>query len=344
MTMMRAQRTSGSERDRSWVLIGVIALVQGCAFFPPLPRPDLDDHVSHVDTPQETSGAWKVEQIDSRKIRESSGLVKSRTHPDVFWTHNDSGDEPRIFAITARGEVLAEYEILGVEAVDWEDIAIDDSRNLYIADFGNNFNRRTDLTVYRVPEPDPRLGAGTARSDRKYEFRYSEQTRVPSHCPANFDAEALFWMEGDLYVLTKHRSDLETVLLRIPGSAEETELVLHPLARFDVGKGRRMIFGRRTRGVWHDFFGMVTAADLSPDGRTLAILTYYAIFLYERTPEGDEAGRPFELLHHIDLDSRRLGQVESIAWADDALIFGNENGALYRIPPGALTTLVSYPP
>ena len=331
----------GPERSWRWLLIGAVGLLQGCAFLPPLPQANLDDHSS---APAEAPGAWKVERIDSRKIRESSGLVKSRTHPDVFWTHNDSGGEPRIFAITSRGEMLAEYEITGVEAIDWEDIAIDDSGNLYIADFGNNLNRRTDLTIYRVPEPDPLLAVRTARSDRKYRFRYSEQTRVPSHRPANFDAEALFWMEDDLYVLTKHRSDLESVLLRIPGSAGETELVLEPLMRFDVSQGRRTIFGLQARDVWHDFFGMVTAADLSPDGQTLALLTYYAIFLYERTPEGDVAGRPFELLHHIDLDSRRLGQVESIAWADDALIFGNEKGALYRIPLEALTTLAGYPP
>jgi hypothetical protein len=28
--------------------------------------------------------------------KENSGIVKSRRQDDVFWIHNDSGDEPRI--------------------------------------------------------------------------------------------------------------------------------------------------------------------------------------------------------------------------------------------------------
>ncbi len=32
-------------------------------------------------------------------IDELSGIVKSRTYPDVYWVHNDSGDEARIFAV-----------------------------------------------------------------------------------------------------------------------------------------------------------------------------------------------------------------------------------------------------
>ena len=31
------------------------------------------------------------------ELRESSGLGISRTRPGVFWTHNDSGDRPRLY-------------------------------------------------------------------------------------------------------------------------------------------------------------------------------------------------------------------------------------------------------
>src|SRR4051794_6987818 len=50
---------------------------------------------------------FKLGRIDSREITESSGLAASRKHPGVFWTHNDSGNGPYIFAITRDGHLLA---------------------------------------------------------------------------------------------------------------------------------------------------------------------------------------------------------------------------------------------
>ena len=48
--------------------------------------------------------------IEDRNIREASGLVKSKLNSDVkthkhaiFWTHNDSGDRARVFAIRVGG-------------------------------------------------------------------------------------------------------------------------------------------------------------------------------------------------------------------------------------------------
>ena len=86
-------------------------------------------------------------------ITEPSGLVASQSQSDVFWTHNDSGDAARIFAVTGRGALLAEFQVNGAEATDWEAIATDDQGRLYVADFGNNLNRRRDLVIYVMAEP-----------------------------------------------------------------------------------------------------------------------------------------------------------------------------------------------
>ena len=88
--------------------------------------------------------------LQSDAISESSGLVASRTHDGVFWTHNDSGDAPRIFAIDRSGALLAEVVVEGARNRDWEDIAIDDTGHLFLADIGNNGSQRLDLTVYKV--------------------------------------------------------------------------------------------------------------------------------------------------------------------------------------------------
>src|SRR5688500_11577539 len=51
-------------------------------------------------------GEFKIGRLDSRAIPESSGVVASRKHPGVFWTHSDSGNGPAIFAVSRDGTLL----------------------------------------------------------------------------------------------------------------------------------------------------------------------------------------------------------------------------------------------
>jgi len=96
--------------------------------------------------------------VSDVRIGEASGLGASRIHEDVLYTHNDSGDSPRIFALALDGEVVAEIEMEDAEAVDFEDMAVGpgpepDVSYVYVADMGNNFGERMSLQVYRFPEP-----------------------------------------------------------------------------------------------------------------------------------------------------------------------------------------------
>ena len=294
-----------SVRGRKTILLGA-ALLWGCAAFPPLPPSALEPE-------------WQVHRLEAAAIRESSGLVASRQYPGIFWTHNDSGDIPRIFAITAEGGLVAEFRVEGALHRDWEDIAADPDGNLYVGDFGNNFNDRRDLRVYRIPEPDPAGGDGVAWADRELPFRYADQRAFPDPKARNFDAEALFWMDGGLVILTKHRSDTRSQLYRLPAEPLPggEERVLEPVARLEMG-------GSRAR-----FFGNVSGADLHPEGRLLAVLTYSAIHLYAA---GGAPDTPFREVRRIELRRRRTRQAESIAWDGDDLLFGNEQGYLFRIP------------
>lgn len=137
--------------------------------------------------PASFGSAALFEKPDARfedpAINESSGLVKSRRLDGVFWTHNDSGDRPRIFAVTREGRSIGAVEILKARNVDWEDIAIDDVGFLYLCDIGNNRNRRTDLIVYRVPEVNPKR-IRTANVAARFPFRYPG-LRSPTQRPAS---------------------------------------------------------------------------------------------------------------------------------------------------------------
>ena len=291
------------------------AALAGCVLVP-LPLPDLE-------------GEWSIHQIESLEISESSGLVKSRSHPGVFWTHNDSGDVPRIFAISAHGHLIGEFPVEGAEARDWEDIAIDDSGHLYIGDIGNNANERRDLAVYRMSEPDPARDA-SARVDRVLRYRYADQEGFPEKDHSVFDSEAMFWLSGDLYLFTKHRTDTKTKLYRLPTSAHDGERALEPIAEFEVG------------GSSSSLFGNTTAADVSDDGRTVALLCYQRLILFEVRGSGDALS--LHEVRRIELDPNRTRQAESVAWDERALIFGNEQRSIFRIPDPLAPGLDRYPP
>ncbi len=91
----------------------------------------------------------------SDKVDECSGIVASRAYPGVFWTHEDGGLSNNLYAVDEKGDFLFKTDVAGAKNVDWEDIAIDDEGFLYIADVGNNKNKREDLLVYKVSEPNP---------------------------------------------------------------------------------------------------------------------------------------------------------------------------------------------
>src|SRR4051812_4643102 len=57
--------------------------------------------------------------LQNKKVNESSGIVVSRRTPGVFWTHNDSGDGPNLFATDRKGRSLASFTVTGATNVDW---------------------------------------------------------------------------------------------------------------------------------------------------------------------------------------------------------------------------------
>ncbi|MFZ4575153.1 MAG: endonuclease/exonuclease/phosphatase family protein [Phycisphaerales bacterium] len=202
--------------------------------------------------------------------KEVSGIVRSRRDPTVFWTLNDSGDEPRVYPVRADGSVVASERypeipgtlIGGAINGDWEDIALDASGRLIAADCGNNSNARADLTLYFIEEPEPTEGRTSFTA--KVAFRYPDQNRRPApKDDFNFDAEAVFTVGDDVFILSKNRSDTFTKLYKLDDRATDRVNTLTYIDRFDV-KGR------------------ATGADASDDGLKLAVLTYDRVWVFER--------------------------------------------------------------
>ncbi|MFB0564179.1 MAG: hypothetical protein ACETWK_00700 [Candidatus Aminicenantaceae bacterium] len=253
-------------------------------------------------------------KLDFPLITESSGLVKSRLWPDVFWTHNDHGNEARIFPVRRDGSIIKakwgeDYSgVLVVDGVniDWEDIATDNDGNLIIGAFGNNSSTRRDLAFYIIREPYP-LYTLITRISKKIQFYYPDQDGFPPS-KENFDAEACFWSRGKIYILSKHRSDTFTTLYRLDSM---DPFDLNPLT----------ILGT------FDSKGMVTGADATPDGNRLAVLTFNSVWLFEVSDSSDDYfnGK----ISWLPIIAK---QCEGICFDGNTLIISNEQRDLFELP------------
>jgi len=193
-------------------------------------------------------------RVASSAATELSGLVLSRSRPGVLWTHNDSGDSPRLLAVRSSGATVAEVALAGAENVDWEDIAAGPGGALLVGDIGDNLARRPSVVVYRVPEPQ---ASGTVAVAARYELRYPDGAR---------DAEALLFDRSSATIVIVSKSyggEAGVYAARRPSSQHATTL-------------------RRSATVKLGPVEPVTAGDVSADGRTIALRTYDGTYVWRR--------------------------------------------------------------
>ncbi len=256
--------------------------------------------------------------------KEVSGIVPSRQWPGIFWVHNDSGDETRVYPIGRDGRLIPSARkanapgvlIGGVINSDWEAIAVDASGHVIVADVGNNSNARRDLALHYVIEPEPTVGfTGLVKS---IFVRYPEQKAWPApKDDFNYDCEGIFTKGDAVYFVTKRRSDTLTRLYRLDAPKIGVVNLLTPVADFDVR-------------------GRATAADATPDGRRLAVLTYDAIWLFEAATKGGDdwlAGSVWWL------PFRGVKGAEGVCFdGPDTILIAAEEGAgkLYSVPVSTL--------
>lgn len=199
-----------------------------------------------------------VGRLSPGKLEENSGMVASTIVSNRVYALNDSGHPPELFVFSLNDFPLVTHLAIPVEAArnrDWEDIASTDDGRLLLADVGNNQNKRRDLKIYLVKEPGEKPWPESLPVDASLAIYFPDQTAFPPE-KRNFDCEAVFVLGKHVYLLTKHRSDRDTKLYRtkLPDSGVHME-------KSDV-----KLVSRREN------VGMVTAADLHPDGKRHGVL------------------------------------------------------------------------
>jgi hypothetical protein len=206
-------------------------------------------------------------------LTELSGIVASRSQPGVFFAHNDSGDSARFFAFDSSGRPLAEFQVQGASAADWEDMALGPCPGgscLFFGDIGDNSEQRAGIAILRVPEPGIPTGADGGTSVVAHErFEYS-------YAPGPQNAEALLAdpRTGNLYIVTKNPSGTSLVFRidapRSPGSVQTLQTLAELTLPMPGGP-------------------LVTGGAVHPCGDRLLLRTYSALFEYVAP-----AGQPLE--------------------------------------------------
>jgi hypothetical protein len=187
---------------------------------------------------------------------ELSGLVRSRTQPDLLWSHDDSGAGPILYGLRTDGRVAAKPAVTGAEAFDWEDIATgpasDGAAALYVGDIGDNGAARATIDVCRVAEP--KVGDAATQTADRLTLRYPDGAH---------DAEALLVdpLRGDLVVVTKGLTS---------GRAYSAS------ARLPAGSQTTLSAGPRIA------MSLVTAGDVSADGRVVVLRGYGRVAVWIR--------------------------------------------------------------
>jgi hypothetical protein len=247
-------------------------------------------------------------RVDAAQATELSGLVRSPTQPGVLWAHNDSGDRARIFALRTDGSEIASLDVPGADATDGEDIAVGPGGSLLLGDIGDNGEARPNIDVYRVAEPKLSLNPTATAPAERLRLGYPDG-------PHNAETLLADPRTGELLVITKQLDGRSRVYSGDVAAGDQT---LRLVATLRLGVG-----------------GLATGGDVSGDGRTVALRTYSALFVWKRTA-GVSLARTLRRTPCVgSAPLFREGQGESLALSRDGRSF-------FTVPEGAGATVRRY--
>lgn len=269
-------------------------------------------------------GVTVLGTVDTPALDEASGIVASRAHPGVLWSHNDGGDDVGVFAIGDDGRDLGFHPLPVPDGVDVEDIAMVSGTagdDILLADIGDNRATRESIRIYRFAEPDPDV-ADTIGAFTVLEFTYPDR-------PHNAEALLVDEAANRVVIVTKEQAldegepdeygrteasfvfegDLDgdgPVELALVGMLDAVGLELldddpdaHPAGMLGFG-------------------GIPTGGDVAADGTVVALRTYQALWLWNRRPGQTVVDALGSTPCQVTTPLERQG--ESVAFIDGGLV------------------------
>lgn len=248
-----------------------------------------------------------VASLADPALRESSGVAVSRRFPGVLWTHNDAGNPAVLFATDTTGAALGQWTVSGAASRDWEDIGLGPcpaGACLYLGDIGDNAERRDQVVIYRMAEPDPATAGSAIEGIDSIVVRYPDRPR---------DVEALFVDDSStVWLVSKGRSD-GIFLYRVGSEGWAT------------GTATAENFGPLP--IAHHFASgnVVSGGSIATDQQLVVVRTYRDLFFFSRSADGRLAPAPKP--NRCDILGLEI-QGEAVDWWDDStLVLTSEGGA-----------------
>ena len=237
-----------------------------------------------------------IAKLNDTKIDEASGLAESIRYPGHFWTHNDSGDEARLFLVNMDGQTVVTLSIEGATNRDWEDIATglgttEGESYIYVGEIGDNYAQYPYKHIYRIEEPQlTNLNEGQTLLSGPVE------TITFSYADGNRDAETVMVdpQTNDIYIVSKREDQVHLYFMEYPQSLTDT-LVLPVVQTLP--------------------FTRITAGDISADGSEIIIKSLTQVHYWKRNNNesvSETLKRMAEKLPYLIEP-----QGEAIAWLKD---------------------------
>jgi len=231
---------------------------------------------SQTDCPDWASDRSTRKSLSIDALTESSGLAWHPGRPDILWTHNDSGNRPRLFALGLDGEHRATVTLPDeVSNTDWEDISAGECPGeasgacVAVGDIGDNRSERDSVAVYwiRLPEAERVDAAGKSDAETDVQTDVEATWRVTYEDGAR-NAEALF-IDPDreaIWIVEKALDGRAGVYRVAPTEPGGTDVETSAERRATIDLDHFLPLGRT-----------VTAAALGPDERSVILRTYLSV-------------------------------------------------------------------
>jgi hypothetical protein len=218
-------------------------------------------------------GTRRLVEVQERALKEASALAASQRWPGVYWTLNDSGNSPDVFAVDEQGRSRGTFRVQGADNDDWEAMQVGPGRDggsaLYVGDVGDNNSERREIVIYRVPEPEP-LQPGARSANGRTDQAETFKLQYPNG-PRDAESMLVHPKTGEILIVTKELPGRTTVY-RVPLPLDSRRTVkLERVADVDLARV----------GVKID---LVNDATVTADASRVTIRTYGSALEFDVPP------------------------------------------------------------
>lgn len=194
-----------------------------------------------------------------------------------YWAHNDYDNPETIYRFQLDDPMTIKRELVIPQTyIDWEDMTSDENGNLYLGDFGN-WVGEDELQIVKIPNPS--LYNGNPQSIELIPFVFEDLQKGIVE-----DIEAMFHLNESIYFFTKS-VDVD--------SADPSRTYCFKMSDSPNPNGQPRVaelissFQVVLPGDPDPAMFKVTAADISPDQKTMVLQSYSRLWVFSCF-EGDD--------------------------------------------------------